>query len=250
MALYDHEAAGNAGKFLRLPEQDLLTIRNATYPGKDAVWVPNKEKGYIKGMNLGPGEKPATRKVKTDEKEKDYPEDAVEPQNPPKYELIEDMANMTYLSEATVIHNLHERYSRFLIYTYSGLFCVTVNPYKWLPVYDTHVVGIYKGKRRDEMPPHVFSISDNAYNDMIRNRHNQSMLITGESGAGKTVNTKRVIQYFATVAASTAPGEGAQLKGHGCAFFDFRQTCFCNNFKNIESSNGAKLEFSIFLKLS
>ena len=54
------------------------------------------------------------------------------------------MANMTYLSEATVINNLHERYKRFLIYTYSGLFCVTVNPYKWLPVYDTHVVGCYK----------------------------------------------------------------------------------------------------------
>ena len=51
------------------------------------------------------------------------------------------------------------------------------------------------------MPPHIFSISDNAYNDMLRNRENQSMLITGESGAGKTVNTKRVIQYFATVAA-------------------------------------------------
>ena len=51
------------------------------------------------------------------------------------------------------------------------------------------------------MPPHIFSISDNAYNDMLRERHNQSMLITGESGAGKTVNTKRVIQYFAVVAA-------------------------------------------------
>ena len=63
----------------------------------------------------------------------------VEQQNPPKYELIEDMANMTNLSEATVIHNLKTRYERFLIYTYSGLFCVTVNPYKWLPVYDQHV---------------------------------------------------------------------------------------------------------------
>ena len=118
----------------------------------------------------------------------------VEQQNPPKYELIEDMANMTNLSEATVIHNLNTRYVRFLIYTYSGLFCVTVNPYKWLPVYDQHVVGCYANKRRTEMPPHIFSISDNAYNDMLRNRENQSMLITGESGAGKTVNTKRVIQ--------------------------------------------------------
>ena len=108
-----------------------------------------------------------------------------------------------------------------------GLFCVTVNPYKWLPVYDNHVVGCYKGKRKSEMPPHIYSISDNAYNDMLRERHNQSMLITGknlvvttviwpqvtlkfigESGAGKTVNTKRVIQYFAVVAALGAKKEG------------------------------------------
>ena len=122
------------------------------------------------------------------------------------------MANMTYLSEATVIHNLHERYKLFLIYTYSGLFCVTVNPYKWLPVYDAHVVGCYKGKRRDEMPPHVFSVSDNAYNSMIMNRQNQSMLITGESGAGKTVNTKRVIQYFAVVAAIGDAGHAGEGK--------------------------------------
>ena len=88
---------------------------------------------------------------------------------------------MTYLSEASVVYNLSERYVRFLIYTYSGLFCVTVNPYKWLPVYDNHVVGCYKGKRKSEMPPHIFSISDNAYNDMLRERHNQSMLITGKS---------------------------------------------------------------------
>ena len=88
---------------------------------------------------------------------------------------------MTYLSEASVVYNLSERYVRFLIYTYSGLFCVTINPYKWLPVYDNHVVACYKGKRKSEMPPHIYSISDNAYNDMLRERHNQSMLITGKS---------------------------------------------------------------------
>ena len=71
------------------------------------------------------------------------------------------------------------------------------------------------------MPPHIYSISDNAYNDMLRERHNQSMLITGESGAGKTVNTKRGIQYFAVVAAlvgksGKAKGDGApNLKGGG-----------------------------------
>merc|ERR1712130_960936 len=156
---------------------------------------------------------------KADMKEKDIKNELIEKQNPPKYELLEDLANMTYLSEASVVYNLSERYVKFLIYTYSGLFCVTVNPYKWLPVYDNHVVGCYKGKRKSEMPPHIFSISDNAYNDMLRERHNQSMLITGESGAGKTVNTKRVIQYFAVVAASGASkdsGDGAPaLKGGG-----------------------------------
>ncbi|KAG5274980.1 hypothetical protein AALO_G00142260 [Alosa alosa] len=88
----------------------------------------------------------------------------------------------------------------FLIQTYSGLFCVTVNPYKWLPVYDAVVVAGYRGKKRVEAPPHIFSISDNAYQFMLQDRENQSILITGESGAGKTVNTKRVIQYFATIA--------------------------------------------------
>ncbi|NWW42801.1 MYH6 protein, partial [Pedionomus torquatus] len=85
--------------------------------------------------------------------------------------------------------------------TYSGLFCVTVNPYKWLPVYDAEVVAAYRGKKRSEAPPHIFSISDNAYQNMLTDRENQSILITGESGAGKTVNTKRVIQYFASIAA-------------------------------------------------
>ncbi|KAG7252470.1 hypothetical protein CRUP_038021, partial [Coryphaenoides rupestris] len=87
--------------------------------------------------------------------------------------------------------------------TYSGLFCATVNPYKWLPVYDSQVVAAYRGKKRVETPPHIFSVSDNAYQFMAT-----------ESGAGKTVNTKRVIQYFATI--SVAGGEKkkeSQMKG-------------------------------------
>ncbi|KAG8136705.1 hypothetical protein E2320_005267, partial [Naja naja] len=134
-------------------------------------------------------------------------EDDIQQMNPPKFDMIEDMAMLTHLNEASVLYNLYRRYSNWMIYTYSGLFCVTINPYKWLPVYKTEVVSAYKGKRRSEAPPHIFSIADNAYHDMLRNRENQSMLITGESGAGKTVNTKRVIQYFATVAAIGEPGK-------------------------------------------
>ena len=90
MALYDPEQAGNAAKFLRLDEKTLLEIRNAPFLGKDAVWVPNKEVGYIKGVAQGPGTKPGTRKVKygKEGKEKDFSEDVVEPQNPPKVNYL------------------------------------------------------------------------------------------------------------------------------------------------------------------
>uniref|UniRef100_A0A8C5SYQ5 Myosin motor domain-containing protein n=1 Tax=Laticauda laticaudata TaxID=8630 RepID=A0A8C5SYQ5_LATLA len=134
-------------------------------------------------------------------------EDDVQQMNPPKFDMIEDMAMLTHLNEASVLYNLYRRYSNWMIYTYSGLFCVTINPYKWLPVYKTEVVSAYKGKRRSEAPPHIFSIADNAYHDMLqRYKEGQSLLCScGESGAGKTVNTKRVIQYFATVAAIASP---------------------------------------------
>merc|ERR1711981_273462 len=132
--------------------------------------------------------------------------------NPAKYEKIEDMADMTFLNEASVLFNLRDRYSVFMIYTYSGLFCVTVNPYKMLPVYGEKMIDCYRGKRRTEMPPHLYSIADNAYSNMVRDRDNQSMLITGESGAGKTVNTKKVIQYFSLVAASGANTKGPSLE--------------------------------------
>uniref|UniRef100_A0A8C9N816 Myosin motor domain-containing protein n=1 Tax=Serinus canaria TaxID=9135 RepID=A0A8C9N816_SERCA len=148
-------------------------------------------------------------------------EDQIFSMNPPKYDKIEDMAMMTHLHEPAVLYNLKERYAAWMIYTYSGLFCVTVNPYKWLPVYNPEVVLAYRGKKRQEAPPHIFSISDNAYQFMLTDRENQSILITGESGAGKTVNTKRVIQYFATIAASGDKKKEEQTSGKMSAFTFF-----------------------------
>eukprot|EP00123_Amoebidium_parasiticum_P009930 comp19786_c0_seq1/m.23726 comp19786_c0_seq1/g.23726 ORF comp19786_c0_seq1/g.23726 comp19786_c0_seq1/m.23726 type:complete len:1927 (-) comp19786_c0_seq1:439-6219(-) len=128
--------------------------------------------------------------------------------NPPKFDKAEDMADLAYLNEPAVLDNLRKRYQSNLIYTYSGLFCVVINPYKRLPIYTTEVVNAYKGKRRIELPPHVYNIADTAYRDMLQDRENQSILITGESGAGKTENTKKVIQYLATIAAGSGSGQG------------------------------------------
>ncbi|KZC14949.1 Myosin heavy chain, muscle [Dufourea novaeangliae] len=143
---------------------------------------------------------------------KDFKKDQLQQVNPPKYEKCEDMSNLTYLNDASVLHNLKQRYYAKLIYTYSGLFCVAINPYKRFPVYTSRCAKLYRGKRRNEVPPHIFAISDGAYVNMLTNSENQSMLITGESGAGKTENTKKVIAYFATVGASTKKADEANQK--------------------------------------
>merc|ERR1719278_465399 len=122
--------------------------------------------------------------------------------NPPKFEQCEDMANLTFLNDASVFWNLKVRFQAKLIYTYSGLFCIVVNPYKRYPIYTGTVVKMYLGKRRNEVPPHLWAITETAYRNMLQNGKNQSMLITGESGAGKTENTKKVISYLAMVATS------------------------------------------------
>ncbi|XP_051851513.1 myosin-4 [Antechinus flavipes] len=190
---------GEAAPYLRKSEKERIEAQNKPFDAKNSVFVVEPKESYVKstiqsregGKVTVKTEGGATLTVK---------EDQIFSMNPPKYDKIEDMAMMTHLHEPAVLYNLKERYAAWMIYTYSGLFCVTVNPYKWLPVYNPEVVAAYRGKKRQEAPPHIFSISDNAYQFMLTDRENQSILITGESGAGKTVNTKRVIQYFATIA--------------------------------------------------
>lgn len=131
--------------------------------------------------------------------------------NPAKFDKANDMAELTHLNEASVVHNLRIRYQSDLIYTYSGLFLVTVNPYCPLPIYSNDYVNMYKGRSREDTRPHIFAVADEAFRNLVEEGTNQSILVTGESGAGKTENTKKVIQYLAAVApAESATGRRGQ----------------------------------------
>ncbi|XP_071512368.1 myosin heavy chain, muscle-like [Panulirus ornatus] len=180
-----------------------MKMQDATkpYDPKKSCWVPDAKDGFLEGEIQGTKGDLVT--VYANGETKSYKKDLVQQVNPPKYEKCEDMSNLTYLNDASVFYNLKSRYVARLIYTYSGLFCIAVNPYKRYPIYTNRVVKIYQGKRRNEVPPHLFAIADGAYMNMSQLGDNQSMLITGESGAGKTENTKKVLSYFANVGATT-----------------------------------------------
>eukprot|EP00064_Thunnus_orientalis_P011966 superscaffoldBa00001783_g11999 len=192
---------GAAAQYLRKSEKERMEAQSRPFDSKTACFVSDEKELYVKAEIQDKADDKVTVKT-VDDRTLTVKEDQVFPMNPPKFDKIEDMVMMTHLHEPAVLFNLKERYAAWMIYTYSGLFCVTVNPYKWLPVYNPEVVQAFRGKKRMEVPPHIFALSDNAYQFMLTDRENQSILITGESGAGKTVNTKRVIQYFATIAVS------------------------------------------------
>ena len=202
------------------PSEYLLTSPEARradnhkpYDPKASVWIPcPKTGGYREGLlESGNLEEPASKCVVGVAHEKfTHKASEIGKVNPPKFEKCEDMVNLTFLNDASVFWNLKSRYQSKMIHTYSGLFVVVVNPYKRYPIYTHRVAKIYLGKRRNEVPPHLWAIAETAYRGMLNNTKNQAMLITGESGAGKTENTKKVITYLAMVA--TGAGKKSEKK--------------------------------------
>uniref|UniRef100_A0A1W7RFJ1 Myosin-9 n=1 Tax=Agkistrodon contortrix contortrix TaxID=8713 RepID=A0A1W7RFJ1_AGKCO len=177
-------------------------LAQADWAAKKLVWVPSEKNGFEPASLKEEVGDEAIVELAENGKKVRVNKDDIQKMNPPKFSKVEDMAELTCLNEASVLHNLKERYYSGLIYTYSGLFCVVINPYKNLPIYSEEIVEMYKGKKRHEMPPHIYAITDTAYRSMMQDREDQSILCTGESGAGKTENTKKVIQYLAHVASS------------------------------------------------
>ncbi|PVG02990.1 myosin-1 [Serendipita vermifera] len=112
---------------------------------------------------------------------------------------VSDMTLLTTISNEAINENLQKRWTNGEIYTYIGAVLISVNPFRDLGIYTDEIINRYKGKNRLEMPPHVFAIAEGSYYNMQAYKENQCVIISGESGAGKTEAAKRIMQYIAAV---------------------------------------------------
>ncbi|XP_075632393.1 unconventional myosin-Vb [Balearica regulorum gibbericeps] len=120
--------------------------------------------------------------------------------NPDCLSDADDLVALSYLHEPAVLHSLRRRFLEAnAIYTYCGIILVAINPYKPLPIYEEEVIYAYSGHEMGDMDPHIFALAEEAYKQMVRFGKNQSLIISGESGAGKTVSAKYAMRYFTTV---------------------------------------------------
>merc|ERR1712061_183208 len=201
--------------WLQVTPEMKINNQKKPYDGKKSAWVPDKASGgYLEGlteqeMKVADWEAVGKKiSVNVGGEVKVYKSQDICQINPPKFDMSEDMADLTFLGDACVLWNSVVRYKAQLIYTYSGLFCIAINPYKRFPIYTLRTMELYVGKRRTECWPHIFAVAEGAYQGMQLSMINQSILIAGESGAGKTENTKKVISYFATICSSGKRKEG------------------------------------------
>ena len=148
------------------------------FSGKRYVWLRDDNVAFVKGWILEdlPGgqllcqlEDGGQREVHSDE---------VDKVNPAKFDKADDMAELTHLNEPSVVHNLSIRYQADLIYTYSGLFLVAVNPYCPLSIYTRDYINIYRGRNREDTKPHIFAMADEAFRNLVEEGENQSILVT------------------------------------------------------------------------
>ncbi|CUM46006.1 uncharacterized protein AC631_01142 [Debaryomyces fabryi] len=179
-----------------------MSTEDDGFNSKNWVWVPDDNnffsKGYITDY-LQDGNCKVTIIDGNHETNKIVESDKLENCNPTKFNKCDDMAELTHLNEPSVVYNLYLRYNDDLIYTYSGLFLVAINPYKSLPIYEKKVLKKFHNHEYERPPPHIFATAEGTYRNLLSNHKDQSILVTGESGAGKTENTKKIIQYLSSI---------------------------------------------------
>ena len=120
---------------------------------------------------------------------------------------VDNLIKLNDLNEQALLHNLRIRFKEDVIYTYVSTILISVNPFKLLPLYTPEILDKYKQQGSRDLPPHVYAIGDNAYRQMLSDAKSQSVVISGESGAGKTEATKLILQFMAEVSGRAQTGD-------------------------------------------
>ncbi|CAH8389372.1 unnamed protein product [Eruca vesicaria subsp. sativa] len=175
------------------------------------VWVEDTDEAWIDGEVIEANDDEV--KVKCETKTVSAKVNAVYPKDPEFPELgVDDMTKLAYLHEPGVLLNLKARYNANEIYTYTGNILIAVNPFKRLHhLYGNEIMEQYKGSDFGDLSPHPFAVADSAYRKMINEGVSQAILVSGESGAGKTESTKMLMQYLAYMGGK-AESEGRSVE--------------------------------------
>ncbi|RUS85714.1 hypothetical protein EGW08_006508, partial [Elysia chlorotica] len=173
----------------------------------EKVWLIHRggfSEAHLQGKGDAPGGPPEGRvRVRLESGDViEVDEDDIEKANPPQFERAEDLASLRYLNEASALHTLRQRFASNLVHTYAGPQLLVVNPMQQLPIYAEKIIQLLKGCKQEDMPPHIFSMGQVLYRDMLSSRRDQSLLLLGKSGSGKTTNAQHVLHYLIAAAGS------------------------------------------------
>ncbi|XP_066877738.1 unconventional myosin-XVIIIa isoform X17 [Kogia breviceps] len=200
----DPEAASPAHSQVKTEEQ--IAAEEAWYE-TEKVWLVHKD-GFslatqLKSEELSLPEGKVRVKLDHDGAILDVDEDDVEKANAPSCDRLEDLASLVYLNESSVLHTLRQRYGASLLHTYAGPSLLVLSPRGAPAVYSEKVMHMFKGCRREDMAPHIYAVAQTAYRAMLMSRQDQSIILLGSSGGGKTTSCQHLVQYLATIAGSS-----------------------------------------------
>ncbi|KAF6095627.1 myosin XVIIIA [Phyllostomus discolor] len=198
--LLDPEAASPAHSQVKTEEQ--IAAEEAWHE-TEKVWLVHKDgfslASQLKSQELSLPEGKVRVKLDHDGAVLDVDEDDVEKANAPSCDRLEDLASLVYLNESSVLHTLRQRYGASLLHTYAGPSLLVLSPRGAPAVYSEKVMHMFKGCRREDMAPHIYAVAQTAYRAMLMSRQDQSIILLGSSGSGKTTSCQHLVQYLATI---------------------------------------------------
>ncbi|KAJ8280867.1 hypothetical protein GJAV_G00060170 [Gymnothorax javanicus] len=186
--------------------EEQITAEQAWY-GSEKVWLIHKDGFSLATLvKTAEGELPEGKvriRLEHDGSVLEVDEEDVDKANPPSFERTEDLASLLYLNESSVMHSLRQRYGANLIHTHAGPNMVVINPLSTPSLYSEKVMHMFKGCRREDMAPHIYAVAQSAYRSLLTTRQDQSIVLIGRSGSGKTTNAQHMVQYLLTIAGAT-----------------------------------------------